>query len=174
MQKIRIKKAPKPGDQQDYSLVGRNVSFTDTGKSTSNVKNTMGAVPEEEANIEVEGGETVVGDINKDGFLEQFTFVGKRHSKGGMPVNIPEGSFVYSDTKNLTIKDPEVLEKIFNMPPRKQGYTPAEISRKYDINSYVEILKDDTADPLAKRSAAEMLKKNKQNNEWCRGSFPNN
>jgi len=162
MQKIRIKKAPKPGDQQDYSLVGRNVSFTDTGKSTSNVKNTMGAVPEEEANIEVEGGETVVGDINKDGFLEQFTFVGKRHSKGGMPVNIPEGSFIFSDTKKLKIKDKEVLESIFGLKEKKGGYTPAEIAKKYQINQFVQDLKSEDTDAIQKRSSAEMLKKNTQ------------
>ncbi len=162
MQKIRIKKAPKPGDQQDYSLVGRNVSFTNSGESTSNVKNTMGAVPKEEANIEVEGGETVVGDINKDGFLEQFTFVGKRHSKGGMPVNIPEGSFIFSDTKKLRIKDKEVLETIFGLKEKKGGYTPAEIAKKYQINQYVQDLKSDDTDAIQKRSAAEMLKKNTQ------------
>ena len=66
MQKIRIKKTPKPGDQQDYSLVDRNVSFTGQGAANSNVKNTMGATTKEKANIEVEGGETVVGDVNKD------------------------------------------------------------------------------------------------------------
>lgn len=162
MQKIRIKKAPKPGDQQDYSLVGRNVSFTDTGKSTSNVKNTMSAVPEEEANIEVEGGETVVGDINKDGFLEQFTFLGKRHSKGGMPVNIPEGSFIFSDTKKLKIKDKEVLESIFGLKEKKGGYTPAEIAKKYQINQFVQDLKSEDTDAIQKRSSAEMLKKNTQ------------
>lgn len=162
MQKIRIKKAPKPGDQQDYSLVGRNVSFTDSGKGTSNVKNTMSATSEEEANIEVEGGETVVGDINKDGFLEQFTFVGKRHSKGGMPVNIPEGSFIFSDTKKLKIKDKEILESIFGLKEKKGGYTPAEIAKKYQINQFVQDLKSEDTDAIQKRSSAEMLKKNTQ------------
>jgi hypothetical protein len=162
MQKIRIKKAPKPGDQQDYSLVGRNVSFTNSGEGTSNVKNTMGAVPVEEANIEVEGGETVVGDINKDGFLEQFTFVGKRHSQGGMPVNIPEGSFIFSDTKKLKIKDKELLESLFGLKEKKGGYTPAEIAKKYQINQFVQDLKSEDTDAIQKRSAAEMLKKNTQ------------
>jgi hypothetical protein len=162
MQKIRIKKAPKPGDQQDYSLVGRNVSFTNSGEGTSNVKNTMGAVPVEKANIEVEGGETVVGDINNDGFLEQFTFVGKRHSQGGMPVNIPEGSFIFSDTKKLKIKDKELLESVFGLKEKKGGYTPAEIAKKYQINQFVQDLKSEDTDAIQKRSAAEMLKKNTQ------------
>ena len=160
MQKIRIKKAPQPGDQLDYGLVGRNVKFTGEGEASSNVKNTMTATSEDKANIEVEGGETVVGDINKDGFLEHFTFVGKRHSKGGMPVNIPEGSFIFSDTKKLRIKDEELLDSVFGLKPKKGGYTPAEIAKKYQINQYVQDLKSQDTDPIQKRSAAEMLKKN--------------
>jgi hypothetical protein len=160
MQKIRIKKTPKPGDQLDYGVVGRNVMFTGEGATTSNVKNTMGATTEENANIEVEGGETVVGDVNRDGFLEHFTFVGKRHSKGGMPVNIPEGSFIFSDTKKLRIKDKEILEGVFGLKEKKGGYTPAEIAKKYQINQYVQDLKSEDTDAIQKRSAAEMLKKN--------------
>jgi hypothetical protein len=162
MQKIRIKKAPQPGDQQDYSLVGRNVKFTNTGEDTSGVKNTMSATSEEKANIEVEGGEVVIGDINKDGFLEQFTFVGKKHSQGGMPVNIPEGSFIFSDTKKLKIKDTELLESVFGLKEKKGGYTPAEIAKRYQINQFVQDLKSEDTDAIQKRSAAEMLKKNTQ------------
>ena len=167
MFKVRIKTSPEggtyksTGQQDGYGLV-RNSRGMQTSPESVSVNDTMGAIPRDQANIEVEGGESVIGDVNKDGTMELMHFKGKRHTEGGVPVNIPEGSFIYSDTKNLTIKDPEVIEKIFNLPPRKQGYTPAEISRKYDINMYVEILKDENSDPLAKRSAAEMLKKNKQ------------
>jgi hypothetical protein len=164
MYKIRIKNSPsdkKTGDQEEYGLV-RNLSAMQTSPEQVTVNDKMGAVPREEANIEVEGGESVIGDVNQDGVMELMHFVGKRHHEGGVPVNIPEGSFIYSDTKKLTIKDPEILEKIFNLPPRKKGYTPAEISKKYDINQYVQILKDESIDEMTKRSAAEMLKKNKQ------------
>jgi hypothetical protein len=167
MFKVRIKTSPEggtyksTGQQEGYGLV-RNSRGMQVSPESVPVNDTMGAIPRDQANIEVEGGESVIGDVNKDGTMELMHFQGKRHSEGGVPVNIPEGSFIYSDTKSLTIKDPEVIEKVFNLPPRKQGYTPAEISRKYDINMYVEILKDETSDPLAKRSAAEMLKKNKQ------------
>ena len=167
MFKVRIKTSPgetnpkSTGQQEDYGLV-RNLRGMQNSPEQYAVNDTMGAIPRDQANIEVEGGESVIGDINKDGIMELMHFNGKRHTEGGIPVNIPEGSFIFSDTKNLTIKDPEVLEKIFNLPFRKQGYTPGEISKKYDINMYVQILKDETSDPLAKRSAAEMLKKNKQ------------
>jgi hypothetical protein len=167
MFKVRIKTSPDggthkaTGEQDGYGLV-RNTSAIQTNPKSTPVNNKMGAIPRDQANIEVEGGESVIGDVNKDGTMELMHFVGKRHSEGGVPVNIPEGSFIFSDTKSLTIKDREVIEKIFNLPFRKQGYTPGEISKKYEINTYVEILKDESADPLAKRSAGEMLKKNKQ------------
>lgn len=164
MYKVRIKSSPSnksTGDQDQYGLV-RNLAAMQSSPEQVSVNDTMGAIPRSEANIEVEGGESVIGDVNKDGLMELMHFTGKRHSEGGIPVNIPEGSFIYSDTKKLTIKDPEVIEKIFNLPFRKQGYTPAEISKKYDINTFVQILKDENADAVSKRSAAEMLKKNKQ------------
>jgi hypothetical protein len=167
MFKVRIKTSPEggthkmTGDQEGYGLV-RNNNAIQTSPQSVKVNNKMGAIPRDEANIEVEGGESVIGDVNQDGTMELMHFQGKRHSEGGIPVNIPEGSFIFSDTKSLAIKDREVIEKIFNLPFRKQGYTPGEISKKYEINAYIEVLKDENADPLAKRSAGEMLKKNKQ------------
>lgn len=160
MKKVRIKKTPRSGDQLDYGLVDRQVNYTGEGDANTNVKNTMGATSKDKANIEVEGGETVIGDINNDGFLEHFTFVGKRHSEGGMPVNIPEGSFIFSDTKKLRIKDKEVLSKVFGLTYKKGGYTPAEIAKRYEINKFMQTLKDEDADAISKRSADEMVKKN--------------
>jgi hypothetical protein len=160
MQKIRITKTPKTGDQRDFSLVHKQAHYINDGKTVNPVKNTMGAVPIEQANIEVEGGETVVGDVNRDGFLEHMTFVGKRHSQGGMPVNIPEGSFIFSDTKKLKIKDKEILSKVFGLSAKKGGYTPAEIAKKYQINNYIHDLKSESTDPITKRSATQMLANN--------------
>lgn len=160
MYKIRVSKAPKPGDQKDYALIGRGMNYVGEGQANNTVKNTMGAVPREEANVEVEGGETVVGDVNQDGFLEHMTFVGKRHSQGGIPVNLPEGSFIFSDTKKLRIKDKEVLSKVFGLTPKKGGYTPAEIAKRYQVNQFIQDLKDPDIDAIRKRSSNEMLKKN--------------
>lgn len=160
MHKIRIKRQPQKGDQRDFSLVNNMIYNVGPGDANTEVKNTMTAIDRKDANVEVEGGETVVGDINGDGFLEHMSFVGKRHSKGGMPVNLPEGSFIFSDTKKLRIKDQELLSKVFGMGNRKGGYTPAEIAKKYQINEYIQVLKDENADPLKKRTAAEMLKTN--------------
>ena len=162
MRKIKLTKSPKTGDQRDFSLVHRQVHYIGEGDANTTVKNTMGAVPREEANIEVEGGETVVGDVNRDGFLEHMTFTGKRHSEGGMPVNIPEGSFIFSDTKKLKIKDKDVLENVFGLSYKKGGYTPAEIAKRYQINKFIQDLKNPEADAITKRSATQMLDNNMQ------------
>lgn len=158
MPNVRIKKAPRTGEQEDYALVYNDV-VTSESKPKEGVKNIMTAVPREQANIEVEGNESVIGDINQDGFLELMTFQGKRHYEGGMPVNIPDGSFIFSDTSKLRITDPELL-KYFGMGNNKKGYTPAQISKKYQINEYIDTLKNEDADDIAKKTANEMLKNN--------------
>lgn len=162
MYNIRIKQLPKNGDQRNYSLVDRNDLYIKVNpiNSDTNVKNTISAVPREEANIEAEGGETVIGDINNDGFLEHSKIVGKRHTQGGVPLNVAPGSFIFSDTKKLKIKDPEVLS-IFGITKfDKGGITPAKIAQKYPMNNYMNILKDNSADPISKRTATQMLKNN--------------
>jgi hypothetical protein len=162
MYNIRIKQLPKNGDQRNYSLVDRNDLYIKVNpiNQDSNVKNTISAVPREEANIEAEGGETVIGDINNDGFLEHSKIVGKRHPKGGVPLNVAPGSFIFSDTKKLKIKDPEVLS-IFGITNfDKAGVTPAKIAQRYPMNNYMNILKDDATDPVSKRTASQMLKNN--------------
>ena len=164
MYNIRIKSVPnkaKTGSQLDYSLVDRNTLFlkpSDTNVD-SDVKNTIGAVPREMANIEAEGGETIVGDINNDGYLEHQTIVGKRHSQGGVPMNVPDGSFIFSDTRKLKIKDPNVLS-MFGMNTKKGGYTPAEIAKKYQINDYIAIQRDPAKDTISKRTAELSLSNN--------------
>jgi hypothetical protein len=163
MYNIKLKSVPnkaKTGSQLDYSLVDRNTLFLKPNTPVdSDVKNTISAVPRDKANIEAEGGETIVGDINNDGYLEHQTIIGKRHTQGGVPLNVPEGSFIFSDTKKMTIKDPEVLA-IFGMKPNKAGYTPAEIAKKYNINDFIAILKDESKDNYAKETAQIMLQSN--------------
>lgn len=158
--KVRIKKSPshRTGDQFDYSAV-THPTFPNYFTGGEDVKNTIGGVPREQANIEAEGGETIIGDLNNDGNIEHFTITGKRHSQGGVPMNVPPGSFIFSDTKKMKIKDPEVLEH-FGMGNRKGGYTPAEISKRYKLNEFMKTVNSNDADPLAKRTAQDMLEKN--------------
>lgn len=156
--KVRIKKTPsdkmKYGGQSNYGLdLGRNKVYTDMPDSKSDmVSMYMGAIPRELANIEAEGGETVFGDLDKDGMLEHKTIVGKRHSEGGVPLNVPEGSFIFSDTKKMKIKDPQVLAQ-FGVSYKKGGVTPAVIAKKYPLNKYKAVLQDPYADDLDKKTA---------------------
>jgi len=163
MYNVKLKSVPnkaKTGSQLDYSLVDRNTLFLKPNTPVdSDVKNTISAVSRDKANIEAEGGETIIGDTNNDGFLEHQTIVGKRHTQGGVPLNVPEGSFIFSDTKKMTIKDPEVLA-MFGMKPSKAGYTPAEIAKKYNVNEFIAILKDPAKDKYSKETAQIMLQSN--------------
>ena len=159
--KIRITGGPKQmayGGQSGYGfdLGQRNTYSAMSQNPYEESSRTLGPVDREDANIEAEKGETVYGDLNNDGHNEHMIIGGKRHTQGGTPLNVPEGSFIFSDTKKMKIKDPEVLS-YFGLKPRKDGYTPAEIAKRYDINKYKAILQDPLADAIRKRTAQLMM-----------------
>lgn len=126
------------------------------GEPDISVSKSLKPVPREEANLEAEEGETVVTDLNKDGIPQHFKIAGKPHSKGGTPLNLPPNSFIFSKSKDLTIKDPDV-QKMFGKPESKSGYTPAELAKKYDINKYRQILADPNSDDLQRKTAELMI-----------------
>jgi len=105
--------------------------------------------------INAEKQEMVLGDFDQDGQQELMNVNGKPHTEGGKDINVPSNSFVFSDTKALKIKDPAILA-MFNMSPKKGGYTPAEIAKKYDLNKLKKILDDPKADEVAKKTAQLM------------------
>lgn len=127
------------------------------GKASPQVRKSMGAVPREEANLEAEGGETLVGDIDGSTFPSFFNIKGPRHSAGGVPMNLPDDTFIFSDTASMKITDPKIL-KMFNKSPKKGGYTPAELSKAYDINKYRKILQDPDSNKMEKKTAEMMIK----------------
>lgn len=162
--KVKIKSLPKAkvGYQIDGSLANDVSSFGDSNtnfKDHSNIKVTKSitAVPRKDANLEAEGGETVIGNIDGSKIPSFFNIEGPRHTKGGVPLNLPDDSFIFSDTKAMMITDP-VLLKMFNMPTKKGGYTPAEMSKKFDINKYREILQDRNSDKIDINTAELMIK----------------
>ena len=162
--KVKIKSLPKAkvGYQIDGSLANDVSSFGDSNtnfKDHSNIKVTKSitAVPRKDANLEAEGGETVIGNIDGSKIPSFFNIEGPRHTKGGVPLNLPDDSFIFSDTKAMMITDP-VLLKMFNMPIKKGGYTPAEMSKKFDINKYREILQDRNSDKIDINTAELMIK----------------
>ncbi len=131
----------------------------------SKTTRTIGAVPREDANLEAEGGETVFGDINGDGFPEHNTIVGPRHAQGGVPLNLPDDTFIYSDYKTggMKISNPDILKMFGKSGGKKKGsrkkpaYTPAELAKPYDINKYRSLLEDPNSDHITRRTAELMI-----------------
>ena len=164
LRKVRIKKLPqaKTGFQVQGSLyndvpaMGGGADYNAyMGKPKLEASKYITAVPRDEANLEAEGGETVYGDINGDGMPEHKTIKGPRHSAGGVPLKLPDDSFIFSDTKSMKIKEPDFLA----MFGKKSGsYTPADLAKQYDIERYRKILQDPESDALDKKTAEIMLK----------------
>lgn len=158
--KIKITGTPSMeyGGQNNYGLdLGRKKVYTDM---TDNPFESSGRTMSEEENpdspyvLEAEGGETVV---RPDG--THFNISGPSHAQGGVKLTeqqVPADSFIYSKTKKLSIKDPEVL-KYFGKSYKKGGVVPADIAKQYDLNKYKAIMDDPYADKIAKTTASMML-----------------
>ena len=111
------------------------------------------AVPRDQANIEAERGETVLMP-DQGGLPAHFNVGGNRHHGGGTPLNVPEDSFVFSDTRKMRIKDPNVLAEFGK---KKGSWTPAQLAKPYDINKYRKILQDPDSDNLDVNNAEKMI-----------------
>ena len=149
------------GDQADYGLVSvpqeyyGETSFNNT--RDENVRYSLSSVPRENANVEAERGETVLTDLSGDGMFGLYDIGGKRHSKVGTPMFLPEQSFIFSDTAKMKFDRDEMAE--FGIESKKKK-TPAAISKKFDINDFYAELDSQYADDISSRSAELMLKKN--------------
>lgn len=119
------------------------------------VNSTLGPVPRHQANLEAEEGEVAMLP-GKGGIPSTFKIGGNKHYDGGTPLNLPPDSFIYSDTKAMKIKDPEILKQ-FGMPAKTSGFTPADIAKKYDINAYKKVLADPDSDDLQRETAEGMI-----------------
>jgi len=168
--KVRIKKVPqaRTGYQVQGSLANDVPAMGGAdynayiGKPNLKASKYITAVPREEANLEAEGGETVYGDINGDGMPEHKTIKGPRHSGGGVPLNLPDDTFIYSDFRGMNIKEPEFLQMFGKGSKGKKSYTPAALAKQYDIEKYRKILQDPDSDAID-RKTAELMIKNYQN-----------
>ena len=65
----------------------------------ADISHSLDPVDRESANIEAEKGEFVLTNMTDNILPELYEVKGKRHSQGGTPLNIPEGSFVFSDNR---------------------------------------------------------------------------
>lgn len=162
--KVRVTDVPKAktGYQVDGSLANDISAFgggnlkLDEPKAVA--RKTITKVPREEANLEAEGGETVL-TFDPSGYPLFYEIKGPRHSQNGVPLNLPDDSFIFSDTRSMKISDPNILE-MFGKKAKKGGYTPAELSKQYlNINKYREILQDKDSDKIEIKTAQLMIKK---------------
>jgi hypothetical protein len=147
----------RTGDQKDYGLVAFTGSANITHDDSTEVRYSLSDVPRDLANLEAEGGETVLTDLNQDGNYGLYDIKGPRHSSGGVPMYLPDQSFIFSDTKSAKISKDDLTE--FGINSRKK-MTPAKVSKKYDLNKYYGAINDDYADDIQVKSAEMMLKKN--------------
>ena len=158
MIKVRIKKLPtaRTGYQVQGALVNDVPAMGGAdynayiGRPKLKESKYITGVPREEANLEAEGGETVYGDINGDGFPEHQIIKGPRHHSGGVPLNLPDDTFIFSDTRTMKIKDPEILE-MFGKAGTSKAYTPAQLAKQYDVQKYRKILEDPESDTLDRK-----------------------
>lgn len=158
--KKQMQKGGKTGDQIGFSLKTYPTD-TDGGNSKKDdVRYSLSSVPRDAANLEAEGGETVLTDLNNDGLYGLYDIKGPRHSKGGVPLYLPEQSFVYSDFRDMNIKGKDLAEYGIET---KKSMTPAKVSRKFQLNKYYGDIDDEFADDIQVNSADLMLKKNKMN-----------
>lgn len=149
---------PPYSGQSGYGLyIGqRNLYRTNEKHPYDDFKNTVSEEQPTEDNphvLEAEGGETI---YRPDG--THMMINGDKHYAGGEKLTkeqAPEGSFIYSDTKRMAIKDPQIL-KMFGKGGGKP-VTPASIAKQYKTNEYLAILQDPTADDMSKKTAKTML-----------------
>ena len=123
----------------------------------------LGPVNRKIANVEAEKGETVVTNMSRgiNNIYEMYSIGGNKHSQGGTPLNLPTDgdkesdgtSFIFSDNKKMIVKDPAILE-YFGVNPKKPQ-TFAGISKSWldSVNTSKQILINDTADKVSKKSA---------------------
>jgi hypothetical protein len=167
--KVKIKKLPqarfgrnvKTGQQMDGALAIQPTAMGGAdidqyiGEKPLRTNNTIERVPRDEANLEAEGGETVYGDINGDGMAEHAKITGPRHAEGGVPLNLPDDTFIFSDTRAMRLNDPDLLA---GFGKSKGSYTPAELAKQYDLNNYRKILQDPNSDAITKKTAEIMIR----------------
>ncbi len=152
------------GDQHNYGLVTQPPLLSEGSEiggipSMPSVRYSLQPVPRDEANIEAERGETVLTDLNEDGNFELYDILGKRHSGGGTPLNLPPQSFVYSDTAKARLTKAKLAELGIES---KKKITPAKVSKHFELNPYIGVLADPNSDKIADATAELMLEKNKQ------------
>lgn len=152
MRKVQITSLPKNAGSTDSSNIFFPNLKNDSVKSVE-VNHTLKPVEWDESNTEAELGEQVVTDMNGDGLPENYRIGGNRHYDGGTPLKLPNNSFVFSRDNKMKIKDENIL-KMFGM---SKPSTPADIAKKYDLNTFRKVLADNDSDHIQIKTAESMI-----------------
>lgn len=146
------------GGQMGYGLDlgSRRLWMNQDDDEQSMVNRSIKEVPRNEANIEAEGGETALIPNSDNNDYSHFNIQGKRHTQGGVPLNVPEGTFIYSDTKKMKLGG-SVLKVFGKSDKTSKKYTPADLAKQYDLNKYTAILESPKSSQLEKRTAELMI-----------------
>ena len=145
------------GDQKDYGLVTTYGADNGNGTQEQDVRFSLSSVPRDFANIEAEGGETVLTDLNDNGSFGLYNINGPRHSQGGVPMFLPDQSFIFSDTPKMRMTSEELAQ--FGIESKKR-MTPAKVSKKFGLNEYIAAAGNPNSDHITEKSAELMLNKN--------------
>ena len=167
MRKVRVVKygqkpaMSKPGYSRGFNSGQFPVYYpgTEWTAPSTQVNKGLQPVPWDEANVEAEGGETAYVP-DQGGLPAHFNINGPRHSEGGVPLNLPPDTFIYSDTSKMKFNGP-ILD-YFGKNGSKKGkgkksYTPADLAKQYDINKYRKILQNPDSDDIQRHSAELMI-----------------
>ena len=176
---MKIKIISLPNQQQDSNIDGsQQMSFAYGGQNSrkgldigqsyvdpsgmsfstdpfDSVSKTIQRSPRNQSSIEAEGGETLVRN-QPDGSITQFDINGASHANGGVPLAAKPGDFIFSKTKKMEIGGP-LLEVFGKSADTKKKYSPAALSKQYDINKFQAILADPESDKLQKKTASLMI-----------------
>lgn len=156
-----LKDAEKQWSNPYFGLSNKSISGLVSDDDSSNINASIKPIDREDSNLEAEKNELVFQPTG-----ELYTIKGKTHGKGGTPLNLPKGAFIFSNYKPLAISKEDKKQFEF-----KEGgstkivlNTPAKLlSREIDIkhhNKMLAILKSDKHDEISKTSARLMLEKN--------------
>jgi len=146
------------GGQMGYGLDlgSRRLWMNQDDDEQSMVNRSIKEVPRNEANIEAEGGETALVPNKNNNGNSHFNIQGNRHTQGGVPLNVPEGTFIYSDTKKMKLGG-SVLNVFGKSEKSSKKYTPAALAKQYDLNKYNAILESPKSSQIQKRTAELMI-----------------
>ena len=146
------------GGQMGYGLDlgSRRLWMNQDDDEQSVVNRSIKEVPRDQANIEAEGGETALIPNKNDNGNSHFNIQGNRHTEGGVPLNVPEGTFIYSDTKKMKLGG-SVLSVFGKSDKTNKKYTPAALAKQYDLNKYTAILESPKSSQIQRRTAELMI-----------------